>query len=41
MSPLRSVSKIGADSFPRVSGDEPRVYDMARAVAEFSPREWG
>ena len=41
MSPGVGVGDHARERFPRVSGDEPRVYDMARAVAEFSPREWG
>ena len=41
MSPRRTGATSILDRFPRVSGDEPRLYDMARAVEEFSPRERG
>ena len=41
MSPKTPRPPTRSRRFPRVSGDEPRVYDMARAVAEFSPRERG
>ena len=30
-----------ADSFPRVSGDEPRLIAQGRAAVGFSPRERG
>ena len=41
MSPVCSLEIWEIARFPRVSGDEPRVYDMARAVETFSPRERG
>ena len=41
MSPFSAPSALTTTSFPRVSGDEPRATDMARAVEEFSPRERG
>ena len=34
-------SKIRRLGFPRVSGDEPRVFTNAGAQAMFSPRERG
>ena len=37
MSPVKRWNAGRIPSFPRPRGDEPRVYDMARAVAEFSP----
>ena len=41
MSPLSLPLTRAGRSFPRVSGDEPRVFTNAGASAMFSPRERG
>ena len=35
------ADKPGKTSFPRVSGDEPRLDHVENALSEFSPRERG
>ena len=41
MSPWSTYFPIWRSSFPRVSGDEPRMVDELEAMAMFSPRERG
>ena len=41
MSPVHSVRAIGANRFPRVSGDEPEALIAVCRYYEFSPRERG
>ena len=41
MSPRYDEAKRAANSFPRVSGDEPEAESVAYVVAAFSPRERG
>ena len=41
MSPDLKVSALPPASFPRVSGDEPRLEGVRVAAREFSPRERG
>ena len=41
MSPLTDLERFSAMSFPRVSGDEPPVWDAICQVFTFSPRERG
>ena len=41
MSPLRQGSGPFLRCFPRVSGDEPVVFQVMRIWPRFSPREWG
>ena len=41
MSPLGEPVTIHLFGFPRVSGDEPTVPSVSRAIALFSPRERG
>ena len=41
MSRKTEMTTRTADSFPRVSGDEPRVRKCGLAESRFSPRERG
>ena len=41
MSPGVGVGDHARERFPRVSGDEPRIYADCEAVNLFSPRERG
>ena len=41
MSLSRVTVRMLTDSFPRVSGDEPRATPGGEAIALFSPRERG
>ena len=41
MSPSRRGTVVSGQSFPRVSGDEPRVSADPKNEAVFSPRERG
>ena len=41
MSPHAQCLALISPSFPRVSGDEPRIYADCEAVNLFSPRERG
>ena len=41
MSPDAILNQGDAESFPRVSGDEPRIRARERREMEFSPRERG
>ena len=41
MSPVGGVNVQTIESFPRVSGDEPRSAATCTHVWMFSPREWG
>ena len=41
MSPPGVGLALVGQGFPRVSGDEPRVYTIEDAIETFSPRERG
>ena len=41
MSPGHAAAQVGAEGFPRVSGDEPLTEDLVLDTLQFSPREWG
>ena len=41
MSPPRNSETFVPKRFPRVSGDEPRIYAVVAASSWFSPRERG
>ena len=41
MSPLHAALYPRLASFPRVSGDEPPVWDQISSAVQFSPRERG
>ena len=41
MSPVGRLPGRFRGRFPRVSGDEPRVYTIEDAIESFSPRERG
>ena len=41
MSPPARSALSAAQSFPRVSGDEPDITALREALAAFSPRERG
>ena len=41
MSPLRKIRYVPRLSFPRVSGDEPALFEKSLAEYAFSPRERG
>ena len=41
MSLLTNISDVYTESFPRVSGDEPRVRGRELELIPFSPRERG
>ena len=41
MSPVLVAADAPLDRFPRVSGDEPDMIDLAKPQLTFSPRERG
>ena len=41
MSLVADLAEQGWDSFPRVSGDEPKLASVASSSQTFSPRERG
>ena len=41
MSPEPIQAESHGEGFPRVSGDEPDVWEVRVNPFQFSPREWG